>query len=110
VPSLVGMGLSRAQTQAFSNAGIQSLDHKDREIESGGGVHEADDQDNARQRAAAVAQPRAARLGCASSTPPPVHARTHPHTYISIYTHMRACMHACMHARIHTYIRTFVHT
>jgi hypothetical protein len=85
VPSLVGMGLSRAQTQAFSNAGIQSLDHKDREIESGGGVHEADDQDNAPQRAAAVAQPRAARLGCASSTPPPVHAPTHPHTYISIY-------------------------
>jgi hypothetical protein len=41
------MGLSRAQTQAFSNAGIQSLDHKDREIESGGGVHEADDEEEA---------------------------------------------------------------
>ena len=76
------------------------------EIESGGGVHEADDQDNTPQRAAAVAQPRAARLGCASSTPPPVHAPTHPHTYISIYTHIHACMHACMH----TYIHTFVHT
>ena len=77
-----------------------------REIASGSGVH--DDVDNAPQRAAAVAQPRAARLGCASSTPPPVHAPTHPHAYISIYTHIHACMHACMHAHIHTYIRTYI--
>jgi hypothetical protein len=90
------MGLSRAQTQAFSNAGIQSLDHIDREIESGGGVHEADDQDNAPQRAAAVAQPRAARLGCASSTAS-ASTRTRPHTYIHIYIHTHIHTYVCMY-------------
>jgi hypothetical protein len=65
-----------------------------REIASGSGVH--DDVDNAPQRAAAVAQPRAARLGCASSTAS-ASTRTRPHTYIHIYIHTHIHTYVCMY-------------